>query len=343
MTHALYPNLLAPLDLGFTTLKNRVLMGSMHTGLEETKDWPRVAEFYAERARGGAALIVTGGMAPNKEGGVFPGAAGLYTEQDIANHRVVTEAVHAADGKIAMQILHAGRYAYSPDCVSASPIKSPISPFPPKELDEEGIENMGDQETLLRPARPESGEGLLFARYIDEAAEGFFGFMLGRNAEKIISSVFVEPGHTLSHEHVVFAERGGVVVGMSSAFTGEQHRGFSDEPLRRAAGRSALRMKLVRTLLAPLWRILDSIPEGDFYLQGIAVEPELRGTGVGSLLMDDVEARARVSGATRFSLDVAAKNAGARRLYGRRGMVESSEWPSSRFLPTVFVRMAKDL
>ncbi|SFL64205.1 NADPH-dependent 2,4-dienoyl-CoA reductase [Shimia aestuarii] len=135
-----YLHLLAPLDLGFTTLKNRVLMGSMHTGLEETKDWNRVAEFYAERARGDVGLIVTGGMAPSKEGGVFPGAAGLFNDQDIANHKVVTDRVHEAGGKIAMQILHAGRYAYGPECVSASPIKSPISPFPPKELDEEGIE-----------------------------------------------------------------------------------------------------------------------------------------------------------------------------------------------------------
>lgn len=135
-----YPHLLAPLDLGFVTLKNRVLMGSMHTGLEETKDWNRVAEFYATRARGGVALMVTGGMAPNKEGGVFPGAAGLFTDQDIANHRIVTDRVHEADGKIAMQILHAGRYAYGPDCVSASAVKSPISPFPPKVIDEDGIE-----------------------------------------------------------------------------------------------------------------------------------------------------------------------------------------------------------
>ena len=135
-----YPHMLAPLDLGFTTLKNRVLMGSMHTGLEENKDWNRVAEFYADRARGQAALIVTGGMAPSKEGGVFPGAAGLFNDQDIANHKIVTDRVHAADGKIAMQILHAGRYAYGPECVSASAVKSPISPFPPKELDEEGIE-----------------------------------------------------------------------------------------------------------------------------------------------------------------------------------------------------------
>ncbi|WP_281981536.1 NADPH-dependent 2,4-dienoyl-CoA reductase [Thalassorhabdomicrobium marinisediminis] len=135
-----YPHLLAPLDLGFTTLKNRVLMGSMHTGLEETGDWNRVAEFYAERARGGVALMVTGGMAPNPEGGVFPGAAGLFSERDIANHKIVTDRVHDAGGKIAMQILHAGRYAYSKDCVAPSPVKSPISPFPPKELDEDGIE-----------------------------------------------------------------------------------------------------------------------------------------------------------------------------------------------------------
>ena len=135
-----YPHMLAPLDLGFTTLKNRVLMGSMHTGLEETKDWNRVAEFYAARARGGVGLMVTGGMAPNREGGVFPGAAGLFTDADIANHRIVTDRVHDAGGKIAMQILHAGRYAYSPDCVSASAVKSPISPFPPKALDAEGIE-----------------------------------------------------------------------------------------------------------------------------------------------------------------------------------------------------------
>ena len=161
MSNSHYPHLLAPLDLGFTTLKNRVLMGSMHTGLEETKDWPRVAEFYAERARGGAALIVTGGMAPNREGGVFPGAAGLFTDQDIANHRVITDAVHGADGKIAMQILHAGRYAYGPECVSASPIKSPISPFPPKELDEEGIEKqIADMVTAAVRAREAGYDGV---------------------------------------------------------------------------------------------------------------------------------------------------------------------------------------
>ncbi len=165
-----YPRLLAPLDLGFTTLKNRVLMGSMHTNLEETKDWNRVAEFYAARARGGVGLMVTGGMAPNREGGVFPGAAGLFSEADIANHRIVTDRVHEAGGKICMQILHAGRYAYGPECVSASAIKSPISPFPPKELDEEGIEKqINDIVTSAARAREAGYDGVEIM-----GSEGYF-------------------------------------------------------------------------------------------------------------------------------------------------------------------------
>ena len=156
-----YPNLFRPLDLGHVTLKNRVLMGSMHTGLEETRDWNRVAEFYAARARGGVALMVTGGMAPNREGGVFPGAAGLFSPKDIANHRVVTDRVHAAGGKIAMQILHAGRYAYGPDCVAPSAVKSPISPFPPKALDEAGIEKqIADIAEAARRAKEAGYDGV---------------------------------------------------------------------------------------------------------------------------------------------------------------------------------------
>ncbi len=135
-----YPKLLSPITLGGLTLPNRVLMGSMHTGLEETGDWDRVSAFYAARARGGVGLMVTGGMAPNREGGVYPGAAGLFTEADIANHARVTGAVHAAGGRIAMQILHAGRYAYSKHCVAPSAIRSPISAFTPTALDEDGIE-----------------------------------------------------------------------------------------------------------------------------------------------------------------------------------------------------------
>ena len=156
-----YPNMLAPLDLGHITLKNRVVMGSMHTGLEETGDWNRVAEFYATRARGGVGLMVTGGMAPNREGGVFPGAAGLFSEKDIQNHRLVTDRVHQAGGRIAMQILHAGRYAYSKDCVSASAVKSPISPFPPSELDEAGIEKqIADMVTAATRAKQAGYDGV---------------------------------------------------------------------------------------------------------------------------------------------------------------------------------------
>ena len=156
-----YPHLLAPLDLGHVTLPNRVLMGSMHTNLEETGDWNRVAEFYATRARGGVGLMVTGGMAPNSEGGVFPGAAGLFTAQDIANHRIVTDRVHGAGGRIAMQILHAGRYAYGPECVAPSAIKSPISPYPPRELDDAGIEKqIADIVTAAARAREAGYDGV---------------------------------------------------------------------------------------------------------------------------------------------------------------------------------------
>ncbi|MEH6367296.1 MAG: NADPH-dependent 2,4-dienoyl-CoA reductase [Pseudomonas marincola] len=138
---ALYPNLLAPLDLGFTTLKNRTLMGSMHTGLEEKPDgFERMAAYFAERARGGVGLMVTGGIGPNVEGGVYSGAAKLTTTEEAEKHKIVTRAVHEADGKICMQILHAGRYAYSPKSVAPSAIQAPINPFKPTELDEEGIE-----------------------------------------------------------------------------------------------------------------------------------------------------------------------------------------------------------
>ena len=136
-----YPHLLQPLDLGFTTLKNRVLMGSMHLGLEEAPNgFERMAAFYAERARGGVALIVTGGIGPNKEGAVHGHAAQMASTEDVDNHRLVTDAVHKEDGKICMQILHTGRYAYNPKPVAPSAIQAPINPFPPKELSDTEIE-----------------------------------------------------------------------------------------------------------------------------------------------------------------------------------------------------------
>lgn len=141
MTSQTYPHIFQPLDLGFTTLKNRILMGSMHTNLEESKGgFERLAAFYAERAAAGVALIVTGGIAPNEQGVVFQGSAKMTTPEEAAEHRVVTQAVHHAGGKICMQILHTGRYAYSGKLVAPSAIQAPINPFTPRELTAEDIE-----------------------------------------------------------------------------------------------------------------------------------------------------------------------------------------------------------
>ncbi|HEY2512015.1 MAG TPA: NADPH-dependent 2,4-dienoyl-CoA reductase [Polyangiaceae bacterium] len=136
-----YSRLLSPLDLGFTTLKNRVVMGSMHTGLEDRFfHYPKLAAYFRERARGGVGLIVTGGISPNREGWLLPFGGSMNHLTDVVNHRLLTSAVHAEGGKIAMQILHAGRYGYHPLVVSASRIKSPISLFRPRALSERGIE-----------------------------------------------------------------------------------------------------------------------------------------------------------------------------------------------------------
>jgi 2,4-dienoyl-CoA reductase (NADPH2) len=140
MTASPYPHLLAPLDLGFTTLKNRVLMGSMHTGLEEGRDLSKLAAYFRERAEGGVGLMVTGGFAPNIAGWTKPFAGTLSTSGAARRHRVVTDAVHQAGGRIALQILHTGRYGYHPLAVAPSRLKSPISPFTPFALSARGVE-----------------------------------------------------------------------------------------------------------------------------------------------------------------------------------------------------------
>jgi 2,4-dienoyl-CoA reductase (NADPH2) len=152
-----YPHLLSPLDLGFTTLRNRVIMGSMHTGLEDrARDLPRLVEYFAERARGGAALMVTGGYAPNRAGWLYPLASKMTTSAEARRHRQVTGPVHEADGKILMQLLHAGRYSYHPLSVSASAIKAPINPFKPRALSDRGVRAQitafGDAAALAREA-----------------------------------------------------------------------------------------------------------------------------------------------------------------------------------------------
>ena len=147
-----YPHLLAPLDLGHVTLPNRVVMGSMHTGLEDrARDFPKLAAFFAERARGGASLIITGGFAPNIAGTLLPLASKLTTSREARQHRVLTRAVHEQGGRIALQLLHAGRYSYTPWCVAPSAIKSPISKFRPRALTSRGVERTID--AFVRSAR----------------------------------------------------------------------------------------------------------------------------------------------------------------------------------------------
>jgi ribosomal protein S18 acetylase RimI-like enzyme len=168
--------------------------------------------------------------------------------------------------------------------------------------------------------------------------------MLGRRAEDIIARAFIQADHDLSFQNVTFAELDGVIVGMISGYTAEQHRESSNLPLKRAAGRWNLRRRVVSVLFAPLLRIIDSIADGDFYLHAVAVDSDLRGEGVGSALMDSLEDGAVAGGSARLVLDVAAENEGARRLYERRGMTVESRWPRRVPLPKLkFLRMTKAL
>ncbi|MDT5288972.1 MAG: 2,4-dienoyl-CoA reductase [Mycobacterium sp.] len=157
-----YPNLLSPLDLGFTTLRNRVIMGSMHTGLEDRAgDIDRLAAYFAERARGGVGLIITGGYAPNRTGWLLPFAAQMVSSSEARRHCRITAAVHDEGGKILLQVLHAGRYAYHPLSVSASSIKAPINPFRPRKLSSRGVQDtIGDFARCALLAREAGYDGV---------------------------------------------------------------------------------------------------------------------------------------------------------------------------------------
>lgn len=166
-----FPKLMEPLDLGFTTLRNRVLMGSMHTGLEELPNGvERMAAFFAERARGGVGLIVTGGFGPNAEGATHPMTNLIKSDEDALKHKPITDAVHAEGGKICMQILHTGRYAFNPNSVAPSAVQAPINPFKPKALDEDGIEKqINDIVTMAKYAQVAGYDGVEIM-----GSEGYF-------------------------------------------------------------------------------------------------------------------------------------------------------------------------
>lgn len=207
--------------------------------------------------------------------------------------------------------------------------------------DESPTTGTGDKSPIvLRAARPTLNEGVVYSRYLHELAPGF-RISLGRRSQEFVAAAYVRPGHNLSYEHVTFAERGGAIVGLMSGYTAEQHRNSSAEALKQAIGSRLLQRMGAALLVAFLRRFGPG--RDDFYVWALAVEEELRGRGVGSVLMDFAEEQARARGLARLSLDVEAKNDGARRFYERRGMVVEYGWPGLPFIPAVTFRMAKRL
>jgi ribosomal protein S18 acetylase RimI-like enzyme len=184
----------------------------------------------------------------------------------------------------------------------------------------------------------------LFARYLNVAADGAFRALLGRGYDRVIGEAYLSPGHDLSYETAVFAERSGRIAGMASGYTSQQHEQSSNEPLRRAAGFRMVRMAAFSMLGRGMKRFIKTVPDGDYYLLAVAVDGQYRGSGIGSTLLDYSEETARAAGCARIVLDVAGKNAGARQLYERRGMEVEATSPSIILVPnTRAYRMVKPL
>ena len=196
----------------------------------------------------------------------------------------------------------------------------------------------------IRPAEPNLAEGERFASYIDMAADGLFAWMLGSKAVGTLAKAYVEPGHDMSYEHAWFADTGGSVAGLVTGYPAATHAESNDTVLLRAAGLRAIRLIGAGLVAARLMRFLNRLPEGDWYVLALAVDPAHRGAGIGSLLLDHAEKTATESGARRMALDVAVNNDGARRLYERRGMTIEATSPSIPFVADTAVhRMTKVL
>ena len=203
---------------------------------------------------------------------------------------------------------------------------------------------MTSESVTVRPATATIDEGLLFGRYLNVAADGAFRALLGRDYDRVIGEANLSPGHDLSYETVVFAERSGRIVGVASGYTSQQHAESSDEPLRRAAGFRMARMAAFSVLGRGMKRFIKTVPDGDYYLQAVAVDDRYRGSGIGSNLLDYSEETGRAAACTRIVLDVAEKNTGARQLYERRGMEVKATSPSILHIPnTRAYRMVKPL
>ena len=196
----------------------------------------------------------------------------------------------------------------------------------------------------IRPAVKTLEDGQQFARLFDIAGDGLARWMFGKGFAGIVSKAFLEPDHDLSYEHVWFAETEAGIAGMLSGYSSADHAQSRDGPVMRAAGIQAVRMIATWLVAVRLFSFMDRLPEGDWYLQAVAVDEAHRGAGIGSRLLDYAEATATAAGARRLALDVAVDNDGARRLYERRGLAIEATSPSVPFMPDTAVhRMAKDL
>ncbi len=186
-------------------------------------------------------------------------------------------------------------------------------------------------EVTVRPARPDREDGEAFARLFDTAGDGLLRWMLGRRFVTIVAKAFMEPGHDMSHEYVWFAESDGAIVGMVSGYSAAEHRQSKGGPVFRAAGIRAVRLVGAWLFARGLFSFMDRVPEGDWYLQTVAVDPAFRGAGIGSLLLDHAEHTAVGTQSRRLALDVVVENDHAIRLYERRGLKVTSTSPPIPF------------
>jgi ribosomal protein S18 acetylase RimI-like enzyme len=202
--------------------------------------------------------------------------------------------------------------------------------------------NMGS--VILRSALPTVDEGRVFARLLDEAQEGWFRAALGRKAGDLVSEAYQRPDNELSYLNVTFAEHDGRIIGMAAGYSKEAHHSFTNVLLEVTTGWLRYRLKVFSRISSRLLTFIDTIPAGDFYVRGLAVDAEHRGEGVGTLLLGALERSAQAAGSSRLALDVAAKNRKARRLYERVGMSAESESRKWFGLPnTNLIRMTKTL
>ncbi|QDT61426.1 Acetyltransferase (GNAT) family protein [Stieleria bergensis] len=219
-----------------------------------------------------------------------------------------------------------------------------LSPFFDRQRRSATASSKAKANITIRPAEANFADGLDYARFFNQASVGFIRFMLGRRFAEIIAEAFAMPSHDYSFENVLVAHRDGVVVGTAAGYTAEQHAQCSDEVLAKSGGYPKARMLVMKLAFASLWRLLNTIETGDFYLQSIAVTCECQGEGIGSMLVDAMGDRAKQTNSTRMVLDVAEKNFGARQLYERHGMRIESKWPRRLPIPRFgILRMAKQL